>query len=505
MQKRKLLIKQCIAVIFSVAASCAFALTGELPEELRAALMRAGLPESAAAVWVSPAGSDRPVLAFNEKKSMQPASIIKTVTTLAALDLHGPGFVWKTDFTARRLEHKTGTLKGLGARGGDPHYMIERLWVTVQRLKSLGVRKIDGNIVIDRSMFDVPAEEPGAFDGAAWRTYNVGPDAAMINLSAVSLTFTPESNGKWARVAAIPQMQGVSFPARIAMKSGPCGAWREQIRVDFSNPARLRFLGRYPEACGERALHVSFWERNEYFTRVFKHVLSEASIAWNGRAVSGNVPQKAQTLLSETSEPLPLMVNWTNKFSNNPMARQIFLALSFADADGLQKPAALNRSRKVLQTWLEQRAGVQAATISVDNGSGLSRKTRASAESLGRLLNYGWRSAVMPEFMSSLPVTGEDGTMRKRPLKKGVGHIKTGLLSNVRSAAGYVLDDEGRRWSVVVMLNSAKFNGRENAFTDAVLEWCASGRAQAMLSKEAAALRAERGVKNADKQRGALS
>ena len=111
----------------------------------------------------------------------------------------------------------------------------------------------------------------------------------------------------------------------------------------------------------------------------------------------------------------------------------------------------------------------------------------------------------MPEFMSSLPVTGEDGTMRKRPLKKGVGHIKTGLLSNVRSAAGYVLDDEGRRWSVVVMLNSAKFNGRENAFTDAVLEWCASGRAQAMLSKEAAALRAERGVKNADKQRGALS
>ena len=79
--------------------------------------MRAGLPESAAAVWVSPAGSDRPVLAFNEKKSMQPASIIKTVTTLAALDLLGPGFVWKTDFTARSFEHKTGTLKGLGALG----------------------------------------------------------------------------------------------------------------------------------------------------------------------------------------------------------------------------------------------------------------------------------------------------------------------------------------------------------------------------------------------------
>ena len=485
MQKGKILIKQCVAAFFIVAASCACALAGKLPEEIEQALKRAGLPESTAAVWVAPAGSNEPVLALNEKQSMQPASIIKTVTTLAALDLLRPGFVWKTDFTMQSFASKTGTVRGLGVRGGgDPHYMIERLWVTVQRFKSMGVKKIEGNIVIDRSIFDVPFENPGAFDGAAWRTYNVGPDAAMVNLSAVSLTFTPEPDGKWARVAAIPQMQGVSFPARIAMKSGPCGAWRDQIGADFSNPARVRFKGRYPRACGERSLHVSHWERNEYFTRVFKHVLDDAGIVWKGRAVSGNIPESAQALLSEASEPLPLMVNWTNKFSNNPMARQIFLALSFADQEGMQKPAALVRSRRVLQAWLAQRTGVRPQDIFVDNGSGLSRKTRATAQSLGKVLSYGWRSAVMPEFMSSLPVTGEDGTMRKRSLNAGTGHIKTGLLSNVRSAAGYVLDDAGMRWSVVVMLNSAKFNGRENSFTDAVLNWCASGGARSRLSQK---------------------
>ena len=188
-------------------------------------------------------------------------------------------------------------------------------------------------------------------------------------------------------------------------------------------------------------------------------------------------------LVQSQSASLPKIVSWVNKYSNNTMARHLFLTLSRTDADGEHKPATLRRSRAVVEDWLKQVAGALPKGTYIDNGSGLSRKTKIAAETLGRVLNYGYNSYVMPEFMASLPLAGYDGTMKKRPLTVGSAHIKTGLIRDVRSIAGYVTDIHARRWSVVVMMNGKKLNN-DRLFSQAVLNWCASGGAQALIDAD---------------------
>lgn len=156
------------------------------------------------------------------------------------------------------------------------------------------------------------------------------------------------------------------------------------------------------------------------------------------------------------------------------MARQLFMTLSFADADGMTRPATLARSRAVVTQWLQTK-GINPKSVTIDNGSGLSRTARISAETLGRVLNRAWMSPVMPEMMASLPAAGVDGTMKKRGLKTGSAHIKTGYLKDSRSVAGWVTTPAGDRYTVVMMVNSKRPDGAK-AFSDAVLAWCAGRR-----------------------------
>lgn len=83
----------------------------------------------------------------------------------------------------------------------------------------------------------------------------------------------------------------------------------------------------------------------------------------------------------------------------------------------------------------------------------------------------------MPEFMSSLPVVGVDGTMKKRlngSPASGRAHIKSGSLEGVRSAAGYALDAQGRRYAVVCLINHPQA-AAGGAAIDALLAWVARG------------------------------
>jgi D-alanyl-D-alanine carboxypeptidase/D-alanyl-D-alanine-endopeptidase (penicillin-binding protein 4) len=151
------------------------------------------------------------------------------------------------------------------------------------------------------------------------------------------------------------------------------------------------------------------------------------------------------------------------------MARQVFLTLS---AETTRLPGRYDRSARAVQAWLAAR-GLELPELVIENGSGLSRSERISAGGLGRLLLAAYRSSVMPEFIASLPLVANDGTLRKRMKFESVAgqaHIKTGSLSDVRSIAGYVLDRNARRHVVVFFVNHANA-GAGQAAQDAVLRW----------------------------------
>jgi serine-type D-Ala-D-Ala carboxypeptidase/endopeptidase (penicillin-binding protein 4) len=178
------------------------------------------------------------------------------------------------------------------------------------------------------------------------------------------------------------------------------------------------------------------------------------------------VPAEARLLVWQDSPPLAEVVRDINKFSNNVMARQLFLTLG---TGGTEPGANAARSIRALTNWL-QREDLAMPELVLENGCGLSRHERISAASLSRLLRHAYAGARMPEFMASLPVAGLDGTMKHRMAASGSAYVKTGLLDGVRALAGYVLADSGHRYVVVAIVNHANADSATAAL-DALLQW----------------------------------
>jgi serine-type D-Ala-D-Ala carboxypeptidase/endopeptidase (penicillin-binding protein 4) len=444
-----------------------------LPPAVELALKRAHIPLSAVAIYVQDVDGAKPLLSHNAAQAMNPASTMKLLTTYAALELLGPGYTWKTDvYAAGKLQGDT--LQGdLILKGyGDPKLTLEDFWLLLSRLRALGLRNIRGDLVEDRSYFEPAAYDPGQFDGEPLRTYNVGPDALLLNFKAVRFLFVPNADTKLVTVIAEPSPVGLEFSAAVRASGGACGYWRANITADFESKdasAEANFGGSMPVSCGEHYWNTSLLAQPDYVYGVFKELWQESGGTITGGWRNGVVPAGASLLATSESRSAADMVRDINKFSNNVMARQLFLTLG---AETSQQPGNNERSVEAVRSWLAHK-NLDFPELVLDNGSGLSREARISAQHMAQLLLAAWRSPVMPELMSSLPLVGDDGTMRHRlrlePIA-GHAHIKTGSLDDVRALAGYVLDDRGRRRVVVLFINDPNAAASKPA-QDALLDW----------------------------------
>jgi len=446
-----------------------------LPPSVHEALARAGVPDSAAAIVVEPVQSGAPVLSLHADEPVNPASVMKLVTSYAALDLLGPAFTFRTDVLLAGALSADGVLDGdLVIRGGgDPKLTYERVWQLMHALRSRGLREVKGDIVIDRGYFSAPAYDPGRFDNEPKRGYNVGPDAFLVNFQAVQFTFAPE--GDAVRVTAEPDLPSVEVATRMKLVNEPCGWWRRNLQYDVQQNGMLAlvsFSGTMPAECGEKTFTLAVLDAAAYTEAVLRWTWSEAGGRLRGKVRAGKTPADARLFYRDESEPLANLVRDMNKFSNNVMARQIYLALS-AEKGG--EPGNEAASEAIVRDWLKAKS-IDAPGLAIDNGSGLSRETRITAGTLAALLRSAWSSPYMPELVSSLPLFGTDGTLKLRPASGAAGqaHLKGGTLNGVQSLAGYVLDAKGRRWIAVIVVNHANANAAQPAL-DALVEWVHDG------------------------------
>jgi len=443
--------------------------TGSLPRNVEAALTRAGVPREAVVAWVQEVDAPRPRLSWQADRPVNPASLMKLVTTYSALELLGPAFTWSTPVWLQ------GTLAGGVLTGdvtikgnGDPKLVLERLWLLLRRVQQAGVGEIRGDIVMDRSAF-VPGElNPADFDGEPLRPYNAGADALLLNYRAVILTFTPDATRGVATVGVEPPLAGVRADLTVPLAPGPCDDWHGTLKADFADPARMRLAGAFPASCGEKIWPLAYADPKSYNERALAGLWQEMGGRLTGVVRDGSAPAAAPSF-ELRSPSLAEVIRDINKLSNNVMAQQLFLTLG-ATQRGSGTPEA---SREVVRQWLKARVGEAASAAVIVNGSGLSRESRLSAALLGRLLQAAWSSAVMPELMSSLPVAGFDGTLRKSKGTPGRAHLKTGSLRDVVGVAGYVLADSGRRYVVVAIVNHPNANAARPAL-EALAEWAAS-------------------------------
>ena len=442
----------------------------EPPESVAAALAQAGVPESSVGIYVHDLTNNLPVVKVGIDRSLNPASVIKLVTTFAALEILGPAYTWKTEayldgtLTGGRLDGNL-VLKGYG----DPKLTLENFWLFLRDLRNRGVREITGDLVLDRSFFAIDNHDPAQFDNEPTRPYNVGADALLLNFKSFRLRFVPEEEKHAVAVYSEPILPQITVVNNLYLAPGFCDVWPDKPAHDGNT---LTFFGTFPSSCGERSRSFSLLNPNDYMAAVFGQMWLQAGGTWSGRVREAVVPIDARLLSTWESAALAESIRDINKFSNNVMARNVFLTLGRQDG----RPATLEKSDRAVSEWLAGR-GMSFPEMRIENGAGLSRTTRISARQLGELLVAAWNSPLMPEYIASLPLAAVDGTMRRRLTNSSVAgqaHVKTGYLDGVRAISGYVMDTRGRMLVVVFLINHPGARNAQAA-QDALLEWVQEG------------------------------
>jgi len=445
----------------------------QLPPEVEAALSRARLPREALSVLVADAQAgprQAPRLAHRTQVPMNPASVMKLVTTYAALDQLGPAYTWNTPVYVQGTV-QDGSLRGnVYIQGqGDPKLVMERLWLLLRRLQAQGIQVIVGDIVLDRTAFDVPEQDPGSFDNEPLRPYNAAPDALLVNYKSQVMTFVPDAAAGLARIQYDPPMAGVQRQASVALAApgADCGDWRGALRAELSDPVRIAFQGVFPASCGERVWPIAPADPRGFAARAVEGMWREVGGKLTGSVRDGKVPAGLKPAFVATSPALAEVVRDVNKYSNNVMAQQVFLTLALGNKGAA---ASFDGAREALRRWWQLRFGDADQPVA-DNGAGLSRDARITAQGLARMLQSAWASPVMPELVSSLPIAGVDGTLR-RSQARGAAHLKSGSLRDVMAVAGYVHGASGRRYVLVAMVNHANA-GAARPVLDALIDWAA--------------------------------
>ena len=436
-----------------------------LPASIRAALTQAQLPADSLYLWIAPINGGPPRLSHQAGQLAHPASLMKLVTSAAALQQLGRSFQWRTgihlDGTPRRgVLAGSIYLKG----GGDPGLVPVRLWLLLRQVQQLGIDEIQGDIVLDRSAYALPVIDPAAFDGEPLKPYNVRPDALLVNYKSITLNLRPDPARGVAIVTAEPPLSGWTPPDSVRLSDGPCNDWRAGLQADFSSPQRWRLTGSYPLACGERSWPVAYNDPASYAARVIEAQWRALGARLQGRVRDGLVPAGLPETAAFLSPPLAEVMRDMNLYSNNQIAQQMLLALS------PQLPATFEAARQPVANLLGA-VGCDSAELRLDNGSGLSRDERITPRCLGRWLQWSWRQPWMPDLLGSLPLAGE-GTARRAFSVAGRAHLKTGSLANVAAIAGVVHGADGQRQAVVVILNHplASRDGARQVL-DAALRW----------------------------------
>jgi D-alanyl-D-alanine carboxypeptidase/D-alanyl-D-alanine-endopeptidase (penicillin-binding protein 4) len=482
-----------------------------LPDTVEAALHAAQLPRDAFAAVALPLGGResgdgraRHGLPWRHRAEvpMQPASTMKLVTSVVALDRLGPNHRGHTVLrSAAPLDGDV--LRGdLVMQGGlDPDLGLAEVWALLGELRAAGVREIAGDLIVDRTLVYPPRPDLGvpAFDEAPEFAYNVIPDALQLAGALLPLELRAGTDG--VRVRTLPALDGVVITSAMTLRdpnpgaTNPCTQWsrdwqRAVSRRDADGTVHLELRGAFPRGCTQRtALQVM--DRQWLTERVFATLWRQWGGTWTGRAREAAAPDGTRVLARREARAWGEALRHLNKASDNAHTRMLYFALGTARAqrlpaeataaDGTRLPTARLAEREVLE-WFSAH-GINPDGLVMDNGSGLSRSERISPMQMARMLQVANAGRHAPDLWMSLPVAGTDGTLRNR-LREGPAtgwaRLKTGSLWNVRALAGLVHDDDGRPWAVAMMVNHPNA-ARSLPVLDAFVDWVARGGVHAPL------------------------
>jgi len=466
---KKLRFPLCLLLLVPLVATA----ETELPVPVRKALDFRSVPDSALSVYIENLHTGEVILSWNAVEPRNPASVEKMVTTLVALDTLGPAYRWKTEISFLG-EVKDGVLQGdLALKGfGDPYLVTERFWQMLRQIRLSGVTRIAGDLLIDDSYFDIGDYDPAAFDAEPLRAYNVAPNALLSNFKVVRYYFEPDPLSDRVLVRTDPQLENLSLKNKLTIRNGACRGYQRGVTISPNEDvSEITLSGRFPSGCDVYAMNRAVLGHNAFTYGLFRSLWQESGGKLEG--TWKNIVLDDTLLPSLVFESLPLaeIITKINKHSNNVMARQLLYTLG---AEKYGPAGSEDKGRQVIEEWMTER-GLNSAELNLDNGAGLSRDSRMTAMHLGAILRFAYESPYMPEYLSSLSLSGLDGTMSRRFQAKrltGQAHMKTGSLDHVSTIAGYYQAESGSRYIVVALINHADIHrGAGEEVQEMLLRW----------------------------------
>lgn len=429
-----------------------------LPARVARLLPELGLTPGQLGIYVRRVDESAPRLLFNADWPRPPASVEKVITSIVALDLLGPNHRWTTSLY-RTGDIVDGVVQGdLIVKGyGDPYLTNDAYAGLIRNLRSRGIHTIAGDLVLDGSQLAPPAAGRDDFDGAGIKPYNALPAALSVNRQVTEVVIYHDRPSGRVGAYTDPPLSGVDLINRVTLVPGPCQGRNHRLAIAQQEPPGERpqiiVSGTFAGDCPDERIQRLILSPEQHAASAFHALWGQLGGRIDGRIRLGELPAGAVPLVQTQSRPLGELVRDINKLSNNLTARMVFLGLGLA-RDG--PPASEESARAALTDWLSGH-GFDFPELFVENGSGLSRQSRVGAGSLGVLLAWAWQQPWMPELLASLPIVGVDGTMARRlraePIA-GHAHIKTGTVRDASCIAGFVLDQYGDRWVVVVLVNA---------------------------------------------------
>lgn len=452
--------------------ACSWAHGTTLPPAVERVLAGHGIARDEVSIVVQAVDSPEPVLSHFSDTPRNPASVMKLLTTWTALEILGPAYTWPTevyfvgDFDGTRLDGDL-ALKGYG----DPYLVLEEFWKLIRALRRIGLEEIGGDLLIDDSYFRVIEGDPGAFDDQPFRTYNVLPNALLVNFKAINFQFLVDPRDGRVKVTTDPLLSNLDVRNGIGIADGACRGYQAGISIDVigAELAEVQLGGAFPQRCGSYGMSRTVLRHDTYAFGLFESLWKESGGRFDGDLRRGIVAEGAKPALTWRSEPLGNVIRSINKNSNNVMTRQLLYTLG---AEQIEPPGTRQKGVEVIESFLAAK-GLDVGSLVVDNGAGLSRDERVSARLLTDLLRSAAASVYAPEFISSLSLGGVDGTTRRRfNGHAGSMHVKTGRLDHVSALAGYVHTPGGTDYVVAILLNSEDAHrGPGQELQEAVVKW----------------------------------
>jgi len=455
-------------------------------ERVQAALASTGNDKAYWGLLITDADSGEVLYSLNASRYFMPASNAKLFTTAMALATLGPEFHIRTTVESTGVPDSSGHLEGdlvLVGRGdanlsnrvlpfgdhaehnGPPEKALADL---ADQVVASGVKEISGDIVADDSYFAPERYPPGwGIDDAVWG-YGAAVSALAINDNFISVDLRPGAMIGAPLVYNAAPWPGI-YQLRNDTQTSAAGT-EPMLRLERDPDSQVFHLtGTLPLDAPARQLQLAVTQPAENAAAILMQLLEARGVRVQGRSRARhgdrNAPLQAAApmhALAEHISPALLQdVRLTNKLSMNLHAELLLRVAAKEKAGATTLDDAL-----AFATQFRQGIGIAPDDVELTDGSGLSRGDLLTPQSVVQLLAYALKQPWGSDFVATLPVAGQDGTLENRmrgTAAAGQVQAKTGLVEHVNSLSGYATTRGGAHLVFSIFGNNTGTKGIDGA------------------------------------------